>query len=89
MSNLREAIKNHKGIFSDPDMDDGRKSKVMEAVLNDLYFNGQFLDKDVEDITPSIESMRDGESKFAIVSGDTRRYYRVGAKLFYQTLTEV
>lgn len=84
MSNLKEPY-----VVFDAFFDDTEKNRRMKNVLNDLYQNASFKDTVLETVTPNIKSMQDGESKFAKIGDDVRKYYRIGTNLYFQTLTKV
>ena len=83
MSNLKEPPLNFDTFF-----DDDEKNQRMKQILNDLYQNASFKDVELETVTPDKRSMVDGESKFAVVDGDVRKYHRIGNDLYYTTLTK-
>ena len=84
MSNLKQPPLRFDTFF-----DDDEKNQRMKQVFDDLYKNTSFKDVTLETITPNKDSMADGESKFARVDDETRRYYRLGNDLYYQVLTKV
>ena len=84
MSNLKQPPLRFDTFF-----DDDEKNQRMKQVFDDLYKNTSFKDVTLETITPNKDSMADGESKFAKVDDETRRYYRLGNDLYYQVLTKV
>ena len=84
MSNLKQPPLRFDTFF-----DDDEKNQRMKQVFDDLYKNTSFKDVTLETITPNKASMTDGESKFAKVDDETRRYYRLGNDLYYQVLTKV
>ena len=84
MSNLKEPPLNFDTFF-----DDDEKNQRMKQILDDLYQNASFKDVQLETITPDKRSMVDGESKFAKVGDEVRKYHRIGNELYYQPLTKV
>ena len=84
MSNMKEPLLNNE-FFSD----DLQKNSDLKRVLDDLYKNASFKDIEVETITPSKESMIDGEERVVDVDGTVRRYLRRGNNIYYSDLTKV
>ena len=84
MSNLKEPLLKH-NFFPD----DTQKNQDMKRALDDIYHNASWRDVEIETVTPSKESMLDGEEKIVDVDGTVRKYFRRGNNIYFADLTKV